>query len=177
MSGETEAFMELVNEHDRSLRVLAYRLLHDRVAMDDVMQDAYLKAFRAFSGFRGEAQVRTWLYRIVYNACLDRVRSDARRREVPLEVLTAAETGARTKTGIVDDPTDPAVLRGDLAAALAALPADQRAAVLLVDAVGFPHEEAAGVLGVRPGTIASRLHHARSALRTTLGEGRDHETV
>ena len=177
MSGETEAFMELVKQHDRGLRALAYRLLHDRVAMDDVMQDAYLKAFRAFSGFRGEAQVRTWLYRIVYNACLDRVRSDARRREVPLEVLTAAETGAGIKTGVVDDPADPVVLRGHLAAALAALPADQRAAVLLVDAVGFAHEEAAGVLGVRPGTIASRLHHARSALRTALTEGRDHETV
>ena len=67
--------------------------------------------------------------------------------------------------------------RSALAAALASLPAEQRAAVLLVDATGLSYDEAAEVLGVRPGTIASRLHHARSALRTTLSEGRDHETI
>lgn len=195
---EATAFVELVKQHDRGLRMLAHRILQGRTVMDDVMQDAYLKAFRGFPGFRGEAQARTWLYRIVYNACLDALRTEGRRREAPLDRATAAETGTGGRVGgaagregdadlcsdgcaaayrgvRVRDLADVVVQRTDLATALASLPEDRRAAVLLVDAAGFSYEEAAEVLGVRPGTIASRLHHARSVLRATLGEGRDHE--
>jgi RNA polymerase sigma-70 factor, ECF subfamily len=164
---EAAAFMKLVRRHDRGLRMLAYRLLQDGAAMDDAMQDAYLKAFRGFVGFRGEAQARTWLYRIVYNTCLDCMRSERRLREAPLELATETESWG----GGDSDPVDSAARTGDLAAALASLPADQRAAVLLVDAAGFTHDEAAGVLDVRPGTIASRLYAAREALRTTLAAG------
>jgi len=187
MSVETAAFVKLVNLHDRELRMLAYRILQDRMAMDDVMQDAYLKAFRGFPDFRGQAQARTWIYRIVYNACLDRLRSNARRRAVPLESwaevvgeagdgIAVADCGALNDHGTLD-PAESVVLSCDLAAALASLPPDQRAAVLLVDAAGFAYEEAAQVLGVRPGTIGSRLHQARSALRTTLAEGSGNEEV
>lgn len=161
---EAAAFMKLVRQHDRGLRMLAYRLLEDRAAMDDAMQDAYLKAFRGYAGFRKEAQARTWLYRIVYNTCLDRMRSNRRLREVPLELATEPESWG----GGDSNPADPVARTSDFAAALASLPADQRAAVLLVDAVGFTNDEAAGVLDVRPGTIASRLHAAREPLRTIL---------
>jgi RNA polymerase sigma-70 factor, ECF subfamily len=163
MRGDAAAFIELVKEHDRGLRTLAYRLLHDRMVMDDVMQDAYLKAFRGFSGFRGDAEERTWLYRIVYNACLDRLRSDGRRREESLEALIERATGAA-----MDDPAESVAETSALASALALLQPDQRAVVLLVDAAGFTYDEAAEVLGIRPGTVGSRLHDARSALRTAL---------
>jgi RNA polymerase sigma-70 factor (ECF subfamily) len=181
MRGDAAAFIELVKQHDRGLRTLAYRLLHDRTAMDDVMQDAYLKAFRGFSGFRGEAEERTWLYRIVYNACLDRLRSDGRRREESLEALTEGRNGVlagdRAAVGVgqttvagatVDDPAESVAETSALATALALLPPDQRAVVLLVDAAGFTYDEAAEVLGIRTGTVGSRLHDARSALRTAL---------
>jgi RNA polymerase sigma-70 factor (ECF subfamily) len=186
---DTAAFIEVLERHDRGLRALAYRLLRDRQTMDDVMQEAYLKAFRGYSGFRGEAQSSTWLYRIVYNACLDRLRSERGRREVSLDQLAEwslepmaggadqGEAGRGWATGATE-AGDPAVVvarRGDLAAALAALPPHQRAAVLLVDAMGFSYDEAAAVVGARPGTIGSRLNHARSALRDTLAEGSDHE--
>ena len=163
MRGDAAAFIELVKQHDRGLRTLAYRLLHDRTAMDDVMQDAYLKAFRGFSGFRGEAEERTWLYRIVYNACLDRLRSDGRRREESLDALPGRATGPG-----MDDPAESVAETSALADALASLPPDQRAVVLLVDAAGFTYDEAAEVLGIRSGTVGSRLHDARSALRTAL---------
>jgi RNA polymerase sigma-70 factor (ECF subfamily) len=184
----TAEFLELVRRHDKELRMLAYRLLGDRIAMDDAMQDAYLKAFRGFSGFRGEAQASTWLYRIVYNACLDRLRSERRRREVPLDRVDPGadllpgsqldlhpvpQPGRRSnrQSGelVTVDQADSVVQRVDLAAALAALPHDERAVVLLIDAAGLTYEEAAEVLGVRPGTIGSRLHHARSVLGATLG--------
>jgi len=163
MRGDAAAFIELVKQHDRGLRTLAYRLLHDRTAMDDVMQDAYLKAFRGFSGFRGEAEERTWLYRIVYNACLDRLRSDGRRREESLDALPERATGYG-----MDDPAESVAETSALADALASLPPDQRAVVLLVDAAGFTYDEAAEVLGIRSGTVGSRLHDARAALKTAL---------
>ncbi len=157
---QTKAFMEIVKRHDRGLRALVFRLLRNREALDDVLQEAYLKAFRGFSAFRGDAQAGTWLYRIVYNACLDYLRSERRSREIPLE-------GVDDHLGHLD-PAE-AVLSGlSLAEALALLPLEQRAAVWLVDATGLSYRQAAEVLGVPGGTVASRLNHARAALRRTL---------
>jgi len=78
--GDGRAFVEIIRRHDYGLRRLAYRFLGDEDAMDDVLQDAYLKAFAAVSDFRGDASPRTWLYRIVGNTCLDMLRGRARRR-------------------------------------------------------------------------------------------------
>jgi len=173
VSGDTAAFVELVKRYDRVLRALAYRLLGERELMDDVMQEASVKAFRAYPEFRGESQVHTWLYRIVYNACLDQLRQEKRRRAVgEMDPGDVVKGGAEATVG--GDPAELVGARQDLASALASLPADHCAAVLLVDAIGLTHGEAAEVLGVRAGTTGSRLFHARAALRRALGEGRDH---
>ena len=157
--GDADRFAEIVAEHDRPLRALAFRLLGDREAMDDVLQEAYAKAFRALPRFRGEATTGTWLYRIVYNACLDQLRRERRAAELPRDPPPPASA---------PDPGESAARREALAAALAALVPDQRAAVLLVDAEGFDYPSAAQVLGVRVGTLASRLSRARASLRRAL---------
>jgi RNA polymerase sigma-70 factor (ECF subfamily) len=156
--GDGRAFVEIIRRHDYGLRRLAYRFLGDKDAMDDVLQDAYLKAFAAVSDFRGDASPRTWLYRIVYNACIDHLR---RSRRAPTPVLPPVATHASN---------DDVALRLVLAEALAALPSDERAAVLLVDVEGLSYDEAAAVIGVRSGTIGSRLSRARAALRCALRE-------
>jgi len=153
------AFAELIERHDRSFRSLAFRLLADRDRMDDALQDAYVKAFRALPRFRGGSAPATWLYRIVYNTCLDELRRGRFRRHVPLDP---------GRPGGDADPADTVAGRAGLAAALGGLPPDQRAAVLLVDAEGFDYREAAEVLGVEIGTLASRLSRARAALRRAL---------
>ena len=158
--GDAHAFALLVGEHGERHRRLAFRLLGDRDRMDDALQEAYVRAFRALPRFAGDAALGTWLYRIVYNACLDELRRGRRRREVVLDDAAAAR----------EDDVD---ARLDLAAALAALPVDLRAVVLLVDAEGLSYDEAAEVLGVPAGTIGSRLNRARAELRTALkGEAR-----
>ena len=153
------AFGELVAEHDRPLRALAFRLLGDRDAMDDVLQEAYAKALRGLPRFRGDAAPQTWLYRIVYNTCLDELRRRRRHPELPLESATWPS---------VPDPGESPGQREALASALASLAPDQRAAVLLVDGEGLDYETAARVLGVRTGTLASRLSRARASLRRAL---------
>ena len=160
--GDQDAFAQIVDHYDHRLRALAYRLLGDRDRMDDVLQEVYVKAFRSLPRFRGAAALGTWLYRITYNACID----DLRRRPgaVPGDRADAAGAVVDPRPG----PAEVAAGRQDLAAALALLPPDQRAAVLLVDAYGLDYRAAAGVLGVRAGTIASRLSRARAVLRQAL---------
>ena len=156
--GDVDAFVALIHRHDTEMRALAYRILGERHAMDDALQEAYTRAFKALRSFRGGSSLRTWLYRIVYNACIDELRRS--RRDVPVvEEVVAAENVDRA-----------AIARIDLAAALAALPVDLRAIVLLVDAGGLDYAEAAEVLGIPPGTVGSRLHRARVALRGALGK-------
>jgi RNA polymerase sigma-70 factor (ECF subfamily) len=155
------AFVEIIRRYDADLRRLAFRLLGERDAMDDVLQEAYLKAFASIHRFRGQASLRTWLYRIVYNVCLDQLR---RRRRHPVSPLAADASG---------ESGEQADLRLSLAEALAALVPEERAAVLLVDAEGLSYEEAAAVIGVPAGTIASRLSRARAALRRALRESEE----
>jgi RNA polymerase sigma-70 factor (ECF subfamily) len=160
--GEVRAFGPIVDHYDRRLRALAYRLVGDRDLMDDVLQEVYVKAFRALPGFKGDASIGTWLFRITYNTCLDQLRRD--RNVVPL----FGDPGQYDRPSPALGPDDTAVARHDLAAALATLKPDQRAAVLLVDAFGYDYSEAGSVLGVPAGTVASRLNRARAALRLVL---------
>ncbi len=159
--GDEDAFMTLVRHYDPGLRSLAYRLLRDPDRMDDALQEAYVKAFRALPRFRGDSKLGTWLYRIVYNACLDEL--NASRGATSLSLESVAEQ-ADPRAGVADT----VAARNDLAAALERLPAEERAAVLLVDAQGFGYRDAARVLGVPEGTIASRLSRARAGLRLAL---------
>jgi RNA polymerase sigma-70 factor, ECF subfamily len=161
--GDQEAFAAVIRHYDRGLRSLAYRLLGDRDRMDDALQEAYLKAFRALPRFRGDSKLGTWLYRITYNVCLDELERSSRTTHLPLtEVPEPAGT---------TPPADEALSRREaLAYALDSLNPDDRAAVLLVDADGFDYRAAGEILGVPAGTVASRLNRARAALRQTLSQ-------
>jgi RNA polymerase sigma-70 factor (ECF subfamily) len=164
--GDEAAFAKIVGYHDAGLRALAFRLLGDRDRMDDALQEAYVRAFRALPRFRGDAKLGTWLYRIAYNACLDELHAANRVVQLPLDSLGEREDPrARQVESLAE--------RSELAAALAALAPEDRAAVLMVDAQGFAYRDAAEVLGVPEGTIGSRLNRARAFLRSALEEGRE----
>lgn len=163
-NGDVTAFERLLRIHDDRMRALAYRMLGSPTAMDDALQDAYIRAFRGISGFRGDSAFSTWLHRIVATTCIDHLRRQGRRREDEMpDDLAAPATG-----GTADPVGDQVTRRGDLAQALDELPSDQRAALILVDAEGLSYEEAAATLGVAPGTVSSRLTRARATMRTKL---------
>jgi RNA polymerase sigma-70 factor, ECF subfamily len=164
--GDSAAFGEVVRRHRDRLWAVALRTLGDPEEAADALQDALLSAFRASrtAAYRGDAAVTTWLHRIVVNACLDRVRR-ARARPViglPDEVLPA--------------PGDPYADRDTVLAvheALATLPVDQRAALVLVDLQGWSVEEAARILGVPSGTVKSRCARGRARLLPLLAPERN----
>ncbi len=161
IAGDTAAFTELLREHDDSMRALAFKMLGDQTAMDDALQSAYLKAFKGISNFRADASFATWLNRIVVNSCYDLLRASGRRAEVSLNEATDVQTSGSHE--------DRLAAGQQLQDALQTLPADQRAAVLLVDGEGLSYSEAAEALGVERGTVASRLNRARGELRRQLG--------
>lgn len=160
------AFGELLRRHDPAMRRLAFSLLHQSSAIDDALQDAYLQAFRGLGGFRGDAAFSSWLYRIVYRSCLDRLR---RRR--PTHSLD--EVVEKSRDGHFDATEQHAV--GDtLRRALGELRPDHRAALMLVDGEGYSYEETAAILQTTKGTVASRVSRARAALRSAYErESRD----
>ena len=163
-AGDADAFMAIYDAHVARLRGLAFRTLGDPDLLDDAMQEVAIKAFLGLPHFRGECAVGTWLFQITYRTCLNLQRG--RGRVVPLPDTELLVDDA------AEDPAESVLLRIELAAALASLTAVQRAVVFLVLEEGLDHHTAAQVLGVPPGTIASRLSAARAALVKCLEEPR-----
>jgi RNA polymerase sigma-70 factor, ECF subfamily len=156
--GDAQAFTELVGRYDRVVRSAAYNVVLDRILVDDVVQDAYIKVFRSLGQYRGESAFSTWLHRIAARTAIDHLRR--RRVQQPLDGIDppASQLGPEDRT-VVDD---------QVGRALAALTADQRAAVVLVDQLGMSYDDAADVLDVQPGTVASRVSRARARTREVL---------
>ncbi|WP_328463970.1 RNA polymerase sigma factor SigM [Actinoplanes sp. NBC_00393] len=173
VDGDPEAFAELVRRHRDRLWAVALRTVGDREEAADAVQDALLNAHRNAARFRGDSAVTTWLHRIVVNACLDRIR---RRQAHPTVPLPDGSHPDDRPTG--PEPAAPAPDQDTVLVvrdALAALPVEQRAAIVLVDVQGYPVAEAAEMLGVAEGTVKSRCARGRARMATTLGflRGRD----
>lgn len=164
--GDPRAFDELLRRHRDRMWRLAVRTLDDPEDAADAVQEACLSAFRAAGRFRGDAAVSTWLHRIVINACWDRARRNAVRAALPLPDEGSA---------LVDDLPDPADAGGlalDVQSALACLSFDQRAALVLIDMMGFTVKDASRVLGIKPATAKSRCVRGRAKLAPMLAQHR-----
>ncbi|MBQ1031165.1 RNA polymerase sigma factor SigM [Micromonospora sp. SD19] len=169
VAGDRDAFAELFHRHRDRLWAVALRTLGDREEAADALQDALLSAHRAAARFRGDSAVTTWLHRIVVNACLDRIRRRQAHPTVPLPDGNRSEDGSGT--GRLE-PAAPATDHDTVLVvreALAALPVEQRAALVLVDVQGYPVAEVARILGVAEGTVKSRCARGRARLAVLLG--------
>ncbi|MDH6143192.1 MULTISPECIES: RNA polymerase sigma factor SigM [Kitasatospora] len=169
VAGDQAAFGVLVTRHRDRLWAIALRTLGDREEAADALQDALVSALRSAHTFQGRAAVTTWLHRIVVNACLDRARRAAARRTNSLDALEAPDDRPPLDSLVpAAEATESLVLRHELrrelGAALAELPADQRAALVLVDMQGYPVAEAAELLRVPVGTVKSRCARGRAKL-------------
>jgi RNA polymerase sigma-70 factor (ECF subfamily) len=172
LSGDPDAFGALFTRHRDRLWAVALRTTGDPDEAADALQDALVAAFRKADSFRGDAQVTTWLHRIVVNACLDRLRRRKVRLADPLpdDMEDRADRGSPATADTLD-PADVAVdheRRAAVLAALDTLPPDQRAALVLVDMEGYSVEETAAILGCAPGTVKSRCSRGRARLLPLL---------
>jgi RNA polymerase sigma-70 factor, ECF subfamily len=167
VGGDRRAFETIIALYEPRLRVLAARLLRDRSAVDDVLQDVFLRAYLGLHKFRGDAALGTWLHRITYTSCV----SVLRERRADLVPLDEVETPAREE-GHGERLGEDLSERLRLERALATLDPEHLVAVLMVDRDGYDYETVARVLEIPVGTVGSRLNTARRRLRAEL-EWRD----
>ncbi|MBI4340196.1 MAG: sigma-70 family RNA polymerase sigma factor [Chloroflexi bacterium] len=159
-------FEEVVEKYGDFVYNVALRMTSDPVEAEDVTQEAFMDAFRAWDRFRGDAQVSTWLYRITVNRSLMRGRKERRERQYV--------QGSVEDREIVDWTQGPeqaaigAELRSKLEEAMALLPEELRAAVVLRDVQGLSNEEAAEALEITVPALKARLHRGRVLLRKLL---------
>jgi RNA polymerase sigma-70 factor (ECF subfamily) len=168
INGDPHAFSEIVKRHRDRMWAVALRTLGDPDEAADAVQDAFVSAYRKAATFRGEAAVTTWLHRIVVNACLDRMRRKSVRPVADDELIEAAE-----RESPLPDQTAEREVSMEVSAALKLLPSDQRAALVLVDMMGYSVEDAAQVLNVPSGTVKSRCARGRAKLAPILSHLRN----
>ena len=139
--GDDEAFVSVMRHYDRRLRIVAYHVVGNRQLMDDVLQEVTLRAYRSLSRFRGDSSLGTWLCRITYRASCDALARADRLYPMPPDELPEPRDAE-------PDPAEALAMRAALTDALAALPPEQRLAVLLVDREGYDYATTAEILGV-----------------------------
>jgi RNA polymerase sigma-70 factor, ECF subfamily len=175
---EQARFAEQAMEFMPSLYTAALRMTRNPADAEDLVQETYLKAYRAFNTFQEGTNLKAWLYRILTNTFINSYRARKRRPEQTemddvedlylyrrLGGLEAAAAGRSAEEEVLDHFTD-----ADVKAAIEALPEQFRIAVLLADVEGFSYKEIADILDIPIGTVMSRLHRGRRALQKALFE-------
>jgi RNA polymerase sigma-70 factor (ECF subfamily) len=159
--GSEVAVEALIRANWRRAYATAYLIVGNSADAEDIAQEALWSALNGLDGFDERKPLDPWLHRIVVNRCLDALRSRKTRSELPLVADPAASEQPGASSVISDEA---------LAAAVVALPVEQRTVVVLRHALGFPTEEIAEILGVPRGTVGSRLRRALDELRLKLEE-------
>jgi RNA polymerase sigma-70 factor (ECF subfamily) len=170
-AGDLESFNQLVMRWERPIYALAYRTLGREEDARDVVQDAFLRAFRGLKGFKGEAKFSSWLYRITLNLCRDWMR---RERRAPLVQVPEGDDliDLAEQMPSPDESVEDLVARREMsqavALAMAELPDEQRTAILLKEYQGLTFQEIAEMLDCPLSTVKTRLYQGLSVLRRRL---------
>lgn len=168
--GDGRAFEDLAREAEAGLYRHVLRIVGNVAEAEDVVQDALLSAWKSLAAFQG-GSFRAWVFRIATNRSIDVIRARRRRGELPLEPPDDAEFEWAEPAAPGTDLLEIASRSEAMAAveeALTGIPPEQRAALLLRDVEGFSYEEIAQITAVEVGTVKSRIHRARAAVRNVL---------
>lgn len=175
--GDADAFAEIVQQHTRLLYNVALRSSGSAADAEDIVQEAFLKAWRSLHAFRFECALTTWLCRIVMNCCVDHARAERRRPTVSMYMPEDTDGESRERDLADPDPVvmpeEEAVRQEEIAAvrrAIDALPEEQRLLVTLRDIVGLSYAEIAEITRLEMGTVKSRLNRARNWIGKYLTE-------
>ena len=168
--GDVESFNELILRWERPIYALAFRVIGREDDARDVCQEAFLRAFRALPGFKGQAKFSSWLYRITLNLCRDWMR---KQRRAPVSQMAegldifemAAQQGG---TEAIEDLVARRELSGVVELAMAALPPEQRTTIVLKEYHGMTFQEIADLQGCPLSTVKTRLYQGLATLRRQL---------
>jgi RNA polymerase sigma-70 factor (ECF subfamily) len=175
-ANEDAAYDELVRTYSASIFHVAYRMLGETAEASDVVQEIFLKVFRNIGGFKGEAALKTWIFKIAFSEILNRLRWWKRRCRYSTVSLDDQPVGGGTErvhSLASSGPTPEQVLQSKeqetaIQQALARISSEHRSIIVLRDIEGFSYNEIADVLGVSVGTVKSRLARGRADLKKSL---------
>jgi len=170
-TGDIDSFNQLVKRWERPIFALAYRTLGREEDARDVTQETFLRAFRALSGFKGDAKFSSWLYRIALNLCRDWIRKERRAPlvAVPEGVEVEQLAAERGPVETVEDLAARAELGREVARAMEYLPTEQRQAIILKEYHGLTFQEIADLMKCPLSTVKTRVYQGLSTLRKQLG--------
>jgi RNA polymerase sigma-70 factor (ECF subfamily) len=170
-AGDLDSFNQLVSRWERPIYALAYRTLGREEDARDVVQEAFLRAYRGLKGFKGEAKFSSWLYRITLNLCRDWSRRERRAPIVQVpegtDPVELADERVQTSES-VEDLVARREMSDAVAKAMAELPEEQRTAIMLKEYHGLTFQEIAGMLDCPLSTVKTRLYQGLSVLRRRL---------
>ncbi|HWI65621.1 MAG TPA: sigma-70 family RNA polymerase sigma factor [Symbiobacteriaceae bacterium] len=172
-NGDQAALSELITRYERKTYNLAFRLMGNHADASDAAQEALVRVYTRLHNFRGDSAFSTWLFRVATNTCLDELRRRGRLRYASLDTPLTTDDGALPRQPLDegDSPTERAERREIQAAvqrAINRLPDEYRVVVVMRDLHDYSYHEIAALLGTSLGTIKSRLHRARQALRLII---------
>jgi RNA polymerase sigma-70 factor (ECF subfamily) len=170
MGGDTDSFNQLIVRWERPIYALAYRVIGREEDARDVAQETFLRAFRALSGFKGQAKFSSWLYRIALNLCRDWIRRERRTpvAQAPEGVDLIELASEVTVSESIEDLVSRKELGRAVAKAMAMLPEEQRTAIILKEYHGLTFQEIADLLGCPLSTVKTRLYQGLSVVRREL---------
>jgi RNA polymerase sigma-70 factor, ECF subfamily len=169
-SGDVESFNQLILRWERPIYALAYRVIGREEEARDVCQEAFLRAFRALPGFKGQAKFSSWLYRITLNLCRDWIRRQRRTpvSQMPEDVDLAEMAASQGPVESIEDLVARRELSAVVEEAMAKLPEEQRTAIILKEYHGMTFQEIAELQGCPLSTVKTRLYQGLSVLRRQL---------
>ena len=170
VAGDHDSFNQLIRRWERPIYALAFRVLGREDDARDVCQEAFLRAFRALPGFKGDAKFSSWLYRITLNLCRDWLRRKKRTPVVqaPDGIDLVELAAAQGPVESIEDLVARKQLSAVVATAMASLPDEQRTAIVLKEFHGLTFQEIADLQQIPLSTVKTRLYQGLSVLRRTL---------
>lgn len=169
-NGDGTAFSELMAQHESRMYAVTLRMCANREDAQDCLQDAMLRIYRAIGSFKGQSAFSTWIYRITMNTCLDELRRRKSRNASSLDNLLESGWSPTDENDVPERHAIVSEQRRTIDMAIAQLPEDMRAAVILRDIQGHSYDEIAAMLDANIGTVKSRISRGRERLRQILRE-------
>lgn len=171
LGGEPEAFAELIDEYGEMIYTVSCQFLGDRAEAEDVVQEAFIQAYRKLRTFRGESAFSTWLFRIALNLCSNRRKRTS--RVVVMAPAAVADLNQRRNGNPGNNPHNLLEVRDDVRGAMENLSLPLRRTLFLVAGRELSHREAAEIEGCSEGTISWRIFKARQHMRESLNGSRE----
>ena len=177
-AGNAVAFEQLIEEHQKRIFSIAYRIAGNQEDAADMAQEVLVKIFRNLKHFRGDSKFSTWLYRVATTTCLDEQKKQRRHTAYSLDEAMETEDGTVTADPVDTGPTpeeamEQRAVRQAIHLAIKKLKEEHQKVILLREVQGLSYEEIANILNCSEGTVKSRINRARDSLKKILLQNRE----